>query len=227
MAMALTRPPGHHATATMSNGFCLFNFAAAAATHFQSLFSSTASDHTNPSSPTTTPKISILDWDVHYGQGVADIVSQHPESMRYASIHQVPAFPYMGTQRGRQPPGNILTIPMTADTTWTCGYQQYLHEALDFLLANEEEEEDNWDPDLVIVCAGYDALDSEELASVSLNANDYGKMTRALLAKIRQSSKPTGLLLGLEGGYQLGHMAGGGNLQQAVVETVKALIEDG
>jgi len=92
---------------------------------------------------------------------------------------------------------------------------------LDFLFARN----DGWDPDLVIVCAGYDALDSDELASVNLNAKDYGTMTQALLERVKQSSKANiGLLLGLEGGYQLGPMAGGGNLQQAVVETVKALV---
>jgi len=211
IAIALTRPPGHHATTNMSNGFCLFNFTAAAAKHYQELATTANS---------TTPKISILDWDVHFGQGVADIVSKDSENIRYASIHQVPAFPYMGTTRQVQH-GNIYTIPIVAETTWTCGYQQKFQEALDFLFARN----DGWDPDLVIVCAGYDALDSDELASVNLNAKDYGTMTQALLERVKQSSKANiGLLLGLEGGYQLGPMAGGGNLQQAVVETVKALV---
>jgi acetoin utilization deacetylase AcuC-like enzyme len=215
-AMALTRPPGHHATQAMSNGFCLFNFAAAAARHYQQ----------QANKDNNIVKVSILDWDVHYGQGVADIVSKYPETIRYASIHQSPAFPYLGQKRQVQ--GNILTIPMPADTTWTCGYESLLEYALDFLFASDHT------PDLVIVCAGYDALDSDELASVNLNAEDYGRMTRALLGKIRMqqaaaattnNNKPVALLLGLEGGYQLGEMAGGGNLQQAVVETVHALLE--
>ena len=201
-AMALTRPPGHHATKNMSNGFCIFNFAACAAEHYLAL---------NP-----TAKISILDWDVHYGQGVADIVARNP-SVRYASIHQVPAFPYTGTKKEVQD-GNILTIPMIAETTWTCGYRQYFREALEFLF------DDEWEPDLVIVCAGYDALDSDELASVSLNAQDYGRMTQMLVDKIVASQQPNRLLLGLEGGYQLQPMAGGGNLQQAVQMTLRALL---
>lgn len=206
VAMALTRPPGHHATANLSNGFCLFNFAAAAAFHYHSL-------------STDNVRISILDWDVHYGQGISDIVAKFPQSIRYASIHQIPAFPYMGTKREIQH-GNVLTIPMVADTTWSCGYQQYFRDALDFLFTAKE-----WEPDLVIVCAGYDALDSDELASVSLNAKDYGRMTRALMDKIKEQHKPCRIVLGLEGGYQLGKMAGGGNLQQALIETVKALLE--
>jgi acetoin utilization deacetylase AcuC-like enzyme len=212
-AVALTRPPGHHATIAMSNGFCLFNFAAAAAFHFQS----TRSD-------LSQVKISILDWDVHMGQVVADIVSKHPEIIRYATIHQTPAFPYLGTKREIQ--NNILTIPIIAETTWTCGYQQCFNEALNFLFSEE------WQLELVIVCAGYDGLDSDELASVSLHSSDYGRMTRALLDRIRlqqQSSSGSGkaarLILGMEGGYQLQEMAGGGNLQQAVLETIKALLE--
>jgi len=217
-AMALTRPPGHHATATMSNGFCIFNFCAAAALHC-SQKAATADNNNQP-----IIKISILDWDVHYGQGTADIVSNYPDTIRYASIHQVPAFPYMGTERKLS--GNIMTIPMIADTTWTCGYRQYFHEALDFLFgsASSEDDDDGWEPDLVLVSAGYDALDSDDLASVSLNAQDFHQMTHAVLERIRNQTKPAGLVLGLEGGYQLGAMAGGGNLQQAVVETVKALL---
>jgi acetoin utilization deacetylase AcuC-like enzyme len=199
-AMALTRPPGHHATTGLSNGFCVFNFAAAAAVHAL---------ESNPNL-----KISIFDWDVHYGQGVADIVKNHPRA-RYVSIHQSPAFPYMGDKRevlGEH--NNILTLPIVAETTWSCGYQNIFEkEVLPFLKS------ESWEPDLILICAGYDALDSDELASVSLQARDYGEMTRQIL---QTSQAP--LILGLEGGYQLSEMAGGGNLADAVVETVQELV---
>jgi acetoin utilization deacetylase AcuC-like enzyme len=83
-AMALTRPPGHHATRTLPNGFCTFNFAAAAAV------GATRKENCG--------KVSIIDWDVHYGQGVADIIEGYPD-IRYVSMHQVPAFPYQGQRR--------------------------------------------------------------------------------------------------------------------------------
>lgn len=80
----------------------------------------------------------------------------------------------------------------------------------------------------MIVCAGYDALSSDELASVSLQANDFGQMTKQLwehLAKNRKGKAPA-VAIGLEGGYQLSPMTGsGGNLPDAVVETAQALIE--
>lgn len=208
-AMALTRPPGHHATASLANGFCIFNFAAAAALHVI---------HHYPSI-----KVSILDWDVHYGQGVADIV-QHKDRIRYVSIHQTQAFPYQGeTRRIFGQYSNILTIPIAADNTWTCGYKQYFHNvALPFVQSDE------WQPDLVIVCAGYDALASDELASVSLTAPDYGEMTRGLVEHVckdrRDDMQPGCVVLGLEGGYQLREGIAGGNLADAVLETVRALI---
>jgi acetoin utilization deacetylase AcuC-like enzyme len=201
--MALTRPPGHHATKLYPNGFCIFNFAAAAVIHV-------LLKH-------PYMKVSILDWDVHYGQGVADII-QHDPRVRYASIHQLDAFPYQGEKY--QVSGenqNVMTIPIHADTTWACGYEQaFMEKALPFI-----HSEGTWEPDLVVVCAGFDALDSDELASVSLRASDFGIMTQMLRNYIPST---TGLMLGLEGGYQLSKFAGGGNLADAVVETVKACI---
>lgn len=201
-SVALTRPPGHHATRNESNGFCVFNFAAAAALH--ALASS------------SVQRVSLLDWDVHFGQGVADIVRKH-DRLRYVSSHQVPAFPYMGESKGVQDGGNILTLPMPADTTWTCGYHTLFDQALDFVVG------DDWQPDLVIVCAGYDALSSDELASCSLSASDFGRMVRVLRQRLPAG---TPVMLGLEGGYQLGDVGAAGNLPQAVVETVRALAEE-
>mmetsp|Transcript_8250 Transcript_8250/g.14905 ORF Transcript_8250/g.14905 Transcript_8250/m.14905 type:complete len:424 (-) Transcript_8250:1059-2330(-) len=223
-AVALTRPPGHHATSRLSNGFCIFNFAAAAALHALQ------------SDPVRT--ISVLDWDVHYGQGVADIL-QHHERARYVSIHQTPAFPYEGEKRGIHGiHKNIMTVPIPADTTWTCGYKHIFEDvALPFLYSSypTESSGDKWEPDLVIVCAGYDALTSDELASVSLTAKDYGHMSRSLLNRIglrtdstsdeTKNRTPPSLMLGLEGGYQLGKGAAGGNLADAVMETVEGLLE--
>lgn len=104
VAMALTRPPGHHATEDTQNGFCFFNFAAIAAVHALQ----------DP----TVSKVSILDFDVHYGQGIAEQVEKY-ERARFCSIHQVPAFPYMGETRGRQGVyENVLNLPIQADTTW-------------------------------------------------------------------------------------------------------------
>ena len=205
IAMALTRPPGHHATFDLQNGFCLYNFAAAAAIHavrYRSM-----------------AKVSILDWDVHYGQGIADIVARH-ENIRYVSIHQTPAFPYEGESRQIKG-GNVMTLPISPSTSWASGYADQFERALHFSAVPGE-----WEPDLVIVCAGYDALSSDEAASTSLDAADYARMSHRLCQHLAEScSKTPKLMLGLEGGYQLGDGGVSGNLPDAVVESVRALIE--
>ena len=202
-AMALTRPPGHHATKTLPNGFCIFNFAAAAAVHALTV--------------PTCNKVTIIDWDVHYGQGVADIVSKNP-NIRYVSMHQVPAFPYLGQSRsiiGEH--SNIKTVPIQAESTWACGYESaFVEQVLPFCY-----EDGVWEADLVIVCAGYDALSSDELASCNLNGEDYGKMTTLLKNHLEDQFNHIGLVFGLEGGYQLNDSPGG-NLADAVLETLKA-----
>ena len=65
-----------------------------------------------------------------------------------------------------------------------------------------------------------DALGSDELASCSLIAEDYGKMTAMLRAHLDVNAK---IVFGLEGGYQLRDNVPGGNLADAVLETIKAL----
>jgi acetoin utilization deacetylase AcuC-like enzyme len=206
-AMSLTRPPGHHATFETANGFCLVNFAAAAAIHVM---------ESHPDF-----KISIFDWDVHYGQGVAKILQKYDRA-RYVSIHQTPAFPYLGGKLAVSGEyNNILTIPIPADTTWTCGYRGKLEEhVLPFVMSED------WQPDIVLICAGYDALDSEELASVGLVARDFGEMITKIKAHLnnKESTTSVPIALGLEGGYQLGEMAGGGNLADAVLATLNGLL---
>ncbi|GKY93047.1 hypothetical protein MPSEU_000273000 [Mayamaea pseudoterrestris] len=209
VSMALTRPPGHHATAKGSNGFCLFNFAAAAALHVLS--------------KDPMVKVSIIDTDVHYGQGVSDIVQHYP-NIRYASIHQKQCFPHMGeTLSVLGPHANVYTVPVPPESTWTCGFEEAFNGALNFLIQPNE-----WEPNVVIVCAGFDALDSDELASCSLVAKDYYTMTELLFQKVAtlapSNNRQPYVMLGLEGGYQLSKTAGGGGLADALAETVKAIL---
>ena len=213
-AVALTRPPGHHATFALQNGFCLYNFAAAAALHAAG-------------SMIGCRRVCIVDWDVHYGQGCADIVRKFAArrleknlldepTIRYVSIHQTPAFPYEG-EKAEIIDDVVLTLPMPPDTTWTCGYQDLWERALDFC-CNE-----SWKPDLVIVCAGYDALANDMLASCSLTARDFGCMTRRLRERVGDE---VGIVIGLEGGYCLSDGGPSGNLADAVLATVRALVEE-
>lgn len=156
------------------------------------------------------------------GQGVSKIIQKFDRA-RYVSIHQSPAFPYLGTkfEIGGEC-SNIMTIPIPAETTWTCGYREKFE---DYVLPFVCSDDDSWNPDLVLVCAGYDALDSDELASVSLQSADYQNMTSKLISYLQKQRQMSSVVFGLEGGYQLSEMAGGGNLADAAARTVQALIE--
>ena len=66
---------------------------------------------------------------------------------------------------------------MKPDMTWTCAYETLFYKALQFICNNDTNNNDHWIPNLVIICAGYDALASDELANTNLIATDYNIMT--------------------------------------------------
>jgi acetoin utilization deacetylase AcuC-like enzyme len=147
IAFAITRPPGHHASHDEAMGFCLFNFAAVAAHYALQQYSATCH------------RVAILDFDVHYGNGVADLIKSNPQIV-YASLHQADIFPYGRGKRDEQGDHhNIYNVPLPYGTTGNFYIQQLEQEVLPFLL--------KFQPDLLIACAGYDALSSDELAQVS------------------------------------------------------------
>lgn len=176
MSFSLSRPPGHHASYRDSMGFCLFNFAVGAA-HY-------AIEHHG------LDRIGIIDFDVHYGNGIADLVKSNPK-IRYTSIHEAGIFP---TGRGgveeKGDFNNILNNPVKYGTKFN-NYEPFLTEkSIPFIK--------ELDPSLVIVCAGYDALSSDELSNVLLQPDDYRKISEHLKNAFGDS-----ILFGLEGGYSL------------------------
>ena len=178
-AFVLARPPGHHATRDTAMGFCLFSNAAIAANYAL----------TKPE----IKRVGILDWDVHHGNGTEEIVRDNPQ-IAYCSLHQYPCYPGTGgNQSDHGKYQNILNLPMNAGSNITDYQQAFEQEVMPFL--------ENWQPDLLIVSAGYDANDDDPLASVSLQPNDYDLLTKYVL---QITNSP---LFGLEGGYHLGALA--------------------
>ena len=181
MAFAVARPPGHHAEILSGQGFCIFNFAAAAAVWAvkQGL----------------AKTVSILDIDVHYGNGVSDICAARP-SIRYASLHQDGIYPLPPRPDGLLPSehGNIYTVSLPGQFGRDAYLQRLSAEALPFLRAHPDGP-----PELLIVCAGYDALASDELASGGLKTDDY----RAISEQIKEAFAGVPTVFGLEGGYNL------------------------
>ncbi|TVQ45836.1 MAG: histone deacetylase [Gloeocapsa sp. DLM2.Bin57] len=184
-AFILARPPGHHATRDDAMGFCLFSNAAIAANYAL----------TQPQ----INRVAILDWDVHHGNGTEAIVSTNP-AIAYCSLHQYPAYPGTGKASDRGLYNNVLNIPMQPYSTIADYDPAFREQVIPFLT--------NFNPDLLIISAGYDANELDPLASISLHPEDYGIFTDYCLEITPK------ILFGLEGGYHL----------QALAESVKATI---
>ena len=196
-AFALSRPAGHHATRDVAMGFGLVNFAAAAvASHLARNGSAV---------------VSILDWDVHYGNGVADIFRDE-ERVRYCSLHERGGFPGAGCDESEVGPHRtLLHLPLAKG----CGSEEYLsaleERALPFLLSAPA-------PSLLLICAGYDALAADPLATMELDPEDFGESVRLI---VEQFGFPVErIAVGLEGGYDLDLERG---MPAAVVRTCEAL----
>ena len=164
---SLMRPPGHHATRDRAMGFCYLNNAAIAA-----LAARTAG----------VERVAVFDFDVHHGNGTEDILLDQPGTL-YVSVHQHPCYPGTGTDhRG----SNCRNYPVPPSTP-APEYRTHLHHAL----ADIEK----FNPDLLIVSAGFDAYVRDPLARQMLEVEDF----HWLGAQIRSLNRPTLTLL--EGGY--------------------------
>ncbi|MDZ4872470.1 MAG: Histone deacetylase-like amidohydrolase [Chroococcidiopsis cubana SAG 39.79] len=185
-AFVLSRPPGHHAESDRGMGFCLFSNAAIAA-HY-------ALEKPN------IERVAILDWDVHHGNGTQAIVENHPQ-IAFCSLHQSPCYPGTGTAAETGAHNNVLNLPLPPGSTIADYQPVFETQVMPFLT--------QFQPDLLIVSAGYDANAADPLAEMYLQPQDYGLFTEFCL-KITHR-----IVFGLEGGYDLPA------LSQSVVATIE------
>ncbi|KLI99639.1 histone deacetylase family protein [Luteimonas sp. FCS-9] len=177
-AFCAVRPPGHHATADIAMGFCLFNNIAVAAAHALDRYG--------------LMRVSIVDFDVHHGNGTQAIFEQEPR-VQYLSSHQLPLFPETGLRRERGV-GNIVNIPLAPGT----GSARFCEAWRERMLP----EIDAFAPQLVLVSAGFDAHRLDPLAQLELEAEDFAWLTRELVALADRHAEGR-LVSMLEGGYDL------------------------
>lgn len=181
-AFALVRPPGHHATAGRAMGFCLFNNVAVAAQA--------------AAAREGIERVFIVDFDVHHGNGTADTFASDPDVF-YVSTHQYPYYPGTGAKEdiGRGAgAGSTLNVPLPRNVG-DDGYTR-IFETLVRPVA------ERFNPDLILVSAGYDAHWDDPLAQMSLSLTGYAALVRTLVELADQVCEGR-LVLTLEGGYQL------------------------
>ncbi len=178
--MALVRPPGHHAERSLSLGFCLFNNVAVLARWLQTARG--------------VGRVLIVDWDVHHGNGTQHMFETDP-TVFYFSIHQWPFYPGTGAagERGRgKGEGTTLNVPAPAgwgDEEYLRAFREVLRPAaLDF------------EPDFVLISAGFDAHHRDPLAGMKVTEDGYRELTRSVMELADESCGGRIVSL-LEGGY--------------------------
>lgn len=178
-AFVAGRPPGHHAERDIAMGFCLFGTVAIGAKR--------ALEHHGLS------RVAIVDFDVHHGNGTQDLLWDEGRCL-FVSSHQMPLYPGTGRAEEKGAHGQVLNLPLPGGSggrEMRARYEQTVFPALEA-----------WQPELLLISAGFDAHADDPLAGLDWQAEDYGWLTRRLCDFAGGRVVST-----LEGGYDLDALA--------------------
>lgn len=185
-AFAFSRPPGHHAEPERAMGFCFLNNIAIAAEHAL----------TRPD----IERVLVVDWDVHHGNGTQAAFYGRRDVL-FASTHQFPFYPGTGALRedgSGEGQGYTLNVPLPGGST-DGDYRRLFTD----LLAPAVQ---RFDPDLVLVSAGFDAHGRDPLGGMALSHEGFADLCGTMKA-LADAHADGRLVLVLEGGYDLQGLA--------------------
>lgn len=194
-AFVLARPPGHHARPSIGMGFCLFDTIAVGAAHALAQ---------------GIERIAIVDWDVHHGNGTQEIFWES-SNVFFSSIHQWPLYPGTGAAGESgigAGSGYTLNVPLAAGA----GNERYLQVLDDVILPRLRA----YEPELVMVSAGYDCHRDDPLGGMRVDEDGFAAMTARLLDLAGETADGR-IVLVLEGGYDPPALG------RSVVRTIQAL----
>jgi acetoin utilization deacetylase AcuC-like enzyme len=198
MGVSATRPPGHHAEPARAMGFCFFGNVSVAARHAIAAHG--------------IERVLILDWDVHHGNGTQAIFDEAADVL-FVSIHEWPLYPGTGRESeiGRDAgQGFTVNLPVPGGTGNLAFRSLVEHVGCGLIAA--------WEPQLVLISAGFDAHRDDPLATCRVTEEGYAGMA----ASLRRAAEAVGAPLGvvLEGGYDLGAIA------RSMAAVMPVLVED-